>query len=311
MLMFLENFLVIGQQVIVLFILIAVGFICGKKGVITEHASKVMTDIVLYAVTPCVMVSAFQREFSMETLGKVLTAAVTALVILAVSVLIARLVFRQKDIARRKVLQFSVIFSNCGFMSLPLQKELLGEDGWFFGSIFVAVFNIVVWTYGLFDMSGDKKQLSIKRLAFNPGIIGAIAAILLFVFGVQLPPVVAQPITHLANLNTPLPMLIIGFYLSQANFRKAFSDRDAYLASVFRLLFIPLAAAFAMFFLKLDRTMVIAFTIACSAPTAATTTMFSAKFNRDTELSVSVVASTTLLSLVTMPLIVSLIWSLY
>ena len=77
--MFLENFLVIGQQVIVLFILIAVGFICGKKGVITEHASKVMTDIVLYAVTPCVMVSAFQREFSMETLGKVLTAAVTAL----------------------------------------------------------------------------------------------------------------------------------------------------------------------------------------------------------------------------------------
>ena len=285
--MFLENFLVIGQQVIVLFILIAVGFICGKKGVITEHASKVMTDIVLYAVTPCVMVSAFQREFSMETLGKVLTAAVTALVILAVSVLIARLVFRQKDIARRKVLQFSVIFSNCGFMSLPLQKELLGEDGWFFGSIFVAVFNIVVWTYGLFDMSGDKKQLSIKRLAFNPGIIGAIAAILLFVFGVQLPPVVAQPITHLANLNTPLPML------------------------VFRLLIIPLAAAFAMFFLKLDRTMVIAFTIACSAPTAATTTMFSAKFNRDTELSVSVVASTTLLSLVTMPLIVSLIWSLY
>ncbi len=282
MLMFLENFLVIGQQVIVLFILIAVGFICGKKGVITEHASKVMTDIVLYAVTPCVMVSAFQREFSMETLGKVLTAAVTALVILAVSVLIARLVFRQKDIARRKVLQF-----------------------------FVAVFNIVVWTYGLFDMSGDKKQLSIKRLAFNPGIIGAIAAILLFVFGVQLPPVVAQPITHLANLNTPLPMLIIGFYLSQANFKKAFSDRDAYLASVFRLLIIPLAAAFAMFFLKLDRTMVIAFTIACSAPTAATTTMFSAKFNRDTELSVSVVASTTLLSLVTMPLIVSLIWSLY
>ena len=301
MLMFLENFLVIGQQVIVLFILIAVGFVCGKKGVITEHASKVMTDIVLYAVTPCVMVSAFQREFSMETLGKVLTAAVTALVILAVSVLIARLVFRQKDIARRKVLQFSVIFSNCGFMSLPLQKELLGEDGWFFGSIFVAMFNIIVWTYGLFDMSGDKKQLSIKRLAFNPGIIGAIAAILLFVFGVQLPPVVAQP----------MPMLIIGFYLSQANFKKAFSDRDAYLASVFRLLIIPLAAAFAMFFLKLDRTMVIAFTIACSAPTAATTTMFSAKFNRDTELSVSVVASTTLLSLVTMPLIVSLIWSLY
>ena len=307
--MFLDNFLIIVQQVVVLFILIAVGFLCGKKGVITERASKVMTDIVLYVVTPCVMVSAFQREFSMETLGKVLTAALTSLVILAASIILARLVFRSKDEARRKVLQFAVIFSNCGLMSLPLQKELLGEDGWFFGSIFVAVFNIVVWTYGLFDMCGDRSQLSVERLALSPGVIGAVAAVLLFIFGVQLPPVILQPVTHLANLNTPVPMLIIGFYLSQANFKEAFSDKGTYLASVFRLLVIPLAAAFAMVLLRLDRTMIIAFTIACSAPTAATTTMFSAKFNRDVKLSVSVVAATTLLSLVTMPLIVSLIWS--
>ena len=308
--MFLSNFLIIGQQVMVLFILIAVGFICGKKGVINEKASKVMTDIVLYIVTPCVMVSAFQREFSTDTLIKVLIAALTALVILIASILLARLVFRTKEIARRKVLQFAVIFSNCGFMSLPLQKELLGEDGWFFGSIFVAVFNIVVWTYGLFDMSGDKKQLSVKRLALNPGIIGAVAAILLFVFSVQLPPIILQPVTHLANLNTPVPMLISGFYLSQADFKKAFSDKGAYLAGAFRLIVIPLAAAFAMVLLKLDRTMIIAFAIACSAPTAATTTMFSAKFDRDVDLSVSVVASTTILSLLTMPLIVSLVWSI-
>ena len=308
--MFLSNFLIIGQQVMVLFILIAVGFICGKKGVINEKASKVMTDIVLYIVTPCVMVSAFQREFSTDTLIKVLIAALTALVILIASILLARLVFRTKEIARRKVLQFAVIFSNCGFMSLPLQKELLGEDGWFFGSIFVAVFNIVVWTYGLFDMSGDKKQLSVKRLALNPGIIGAVAAILLFVFSVKLPAIILQPVTHLANLNTPVPMLIIGFYLSQADFKKAFSDKGAYLAGAFRLIVIPLAAAFAMVLLKLDRTMIIAFAIACSAPTAATTTMFSAKFDRDVDLSVSVVASTTILSLLTMPLIVSLVWSI-
>ena len=308
--MFLSNFLIIGQQVMVLFILIAVGFICGKKGVINEKASKVMTDIVLYIVTPCVMVSAFQREFSTDTLIKVLIAALTALVILIASILLARLVFRTKEVARRKVLQFAVIFSNCGFMSLQLQKELLGEDGWFFGSIFVAVFNIVVWTYGLFDMSGDKKQLSVKRLALNPGIIGAVAAILLFVFSVQLPPIILQPVTHLANLNTPVPMLIIGFYLSQADFKKAFSDKGAYLAGAFRLIVIPLAAAFAMVLLKLDRTMIIAFAIACSAPTAATTTMFSAKFDRDVDLSVSVVASTTILSLLTMPLIVSLVWSI-
>lgn len=308
--MFLDNFWTIGQQVLVLFILIAVGFVCGKKGVITEHASKVMTDIVLYVVTPCVMVSAFQRDFSMETLGNIGIAALTAGVIIGASIVLCRLVFRSKDINRKKVLQFAVIFSNCGFMSLPLQKQLLGDDGWFFGSIFVAMFNIIVWTYGLVDMSGDKKQLSIKKIALNPGIIGAVAAIILFVLPFQLPPIIAQPITHLSNLNTPVPMLIIGYYLSKANFRKAFTDGGAYLASLFRLIIIPFAAAFAMLALHLDKTMVIAFTIASAAPTAATTTMFAAKFNRDVELSVSVVTLTTVLSLITMPLIVSIIWSI-
>lgn len=308
--MFFSNFLIISQQVIVLFILIAVGFLCGKKGVITEHASKKMTDIVLYVVTPCVMISAFQREFTAETLGKVLVAALTASAILAVSVIIVKLVFHDKNISRKKVLQFAVVFSNCGFMSLPLQKQLLGDDGWFFGSIFVAVFNIFVWSYGLVDMSGDKKQLSIKKLALNPGIIGVLAAIILFICRVELPTVISQPITHLANLNTPVPMLIIGYYLSQADLKKAFTDLGSYIASLFRLIIIPLAAAFTMILLGLDKTMVIAFTIACSAPTAATTTMFAAKFERDIELSVRVVAASTLLSLITMPLIVSLAYTL-
>lgn len=308
--LFLTNLLSIGQQVLVLFILISVGFLCGKKGIINDNAAKKMTDIILYVVTPCVMISAFQKEFTGDTLIKVLIAAAAAVVIMAFSILAARLVIRDKNISRKKVLQFSVIFSNCGFMSLPLQKELLGDEGWFYGSIFVAVFNIIVWTYGLVDMSGDRKQLSVKKLIFNPGIVGAIIAIILFVCRVRLPDIISQPITHLANLNTPVPMLIIGFYLSNAKLKDAFTDAGAYIAMALRLVAIPIAVTFAMAALGLDRTMIIAFVIASSAPTAATTTMFSAKFDRDVELSVGVVAASTILSVITMPLIVSLAWTL-
>ena len=304
--MFAENLILIGQQVLVLFILIAVGFVCGKTGVITEHASKKMTDIVLYIVTPCVMVNAFQREFSVDLLGQVFIAAGIAVAVLTVSVFLTKLVFHDRDEARRKVLQFSVVFSNCGFMSLPLQKALLGDEGMFFGSVFVAIFNVVVWTYGLVDMSGDKKQLSLKRLAMNPGIIGFAAGLLVFITGVQLPVFISQPILHLANLNTPLPMLIIGFYLSNAKLGRVFADRGAYLSMVLRLALVPVAVLFAMAPFGLNRNLVIAFVIACSAPTAATTTMFAAKFNRDVELSVGIVAASTLLSIITMPLVVSL-----
>ena len=300
-----ENFVMIAQQVLVLFVLIAVGFVCGKKGILTDSSSKHITDIVLYVVTPCVMITAFQREFSFELLGKILIATLCTSLIIAGSILVAKLLFRDKDEGRKKVLQFSVIFSNCGFMSLPLQKAILGDDGWFYGSIFVAVFNIFVWTYGLVSMSGDKKQLSIKKLAFNPGVVGVIIALILFVCKINLPYIISQPIEYLSDLNTPLPMLVIGFYLSQANFKKAFTDLGTYVAMAVRLVAIPVAAAVVMSLFNIDKTIIVAFIIASSAPTAATTTMFAAKYNRDVELSVSTVTATTLVSIVAMPLVVA------
>ena len=289
-----------------LLVLIGVGFACGKKGILTDTSSKKVTDIVLYVVTPCVMISAFQRDFSVELLGNILITIACATAIIFATVFISKLIFRDKNEARKRVLQFSTIFSNCGFMSLPLQKAILGNDGWFYGSIFVAVFNVIVWSYGLVMMSGDKKQLSIRKIAFNPGIAGVLLALLLFVLRIHLPYIIIQPVEYLAALNTPLPMLIIGFYLSQANLKKAFTDAGAYLAMAVRLVVVPLLAMVVMCGLNVDKTIMIACVIASAAPTAATTTMFAAKFNRDVELSVSVVASTTLVSILSMPLVVAL-----
>lgn len=300
-----ENFIMIIQQVLVLFVLIAVGFLCGKKRIITDSSAKHITDIVLYVVTPCIMVSSFQREFSVELLANLGIMAVCAALVFAASIGISHLVFRGKDESRRKVLRFATIFSNCGFMSLPLQKAILGDDGLFYGAVFVAVFNVIVWTYGLVSMSGDMKMLSIKKLVFNPGIVGVVIALIIFVCKIKLPYIISQPVDYLAALNTPLPMLIIGFYLSQANLKKAFSDLWAYASMAIRLIVIPLAAALVMALFRVDSTILVACVIASSAPTAATTTMFSTKYNRDTELSVSIVAATTLLSMVTMPLVIA------
>lgn len=301
-----ENFVMIAQQVLVLFILISVGFVCGKKGILNDDSSRRITDIVMFVVTPCVMITAFQRKFSFELLERILIAALCAALIIAGSIFIAKLMFRDKSESRKKVLQFSVIFSNCGFMSLPLQKAVLGDDGWFYGSIFVAVFNVFVWTYGLVSMSGDIKQLSIKKLAFNPGVVGVIIAVVLFVCKINLPFIVSQPIKYLSDLNTPLPMLIIGFYLSKAQLKKAFSDLGGYIAMAVRLVIIPAAVTFIMALLKADPTMTVAFVIASAAPTAATTTMFAAKYKRDVELSVGMIASTTIASVITMPAVVAL-----
>ena len=104
-----ENFIIIAQQVLVLFILIAVGFICGKKKIITDFSARHMTDIVLYVVTPCVMISAFQREFSFELLSGLIICVACSALIFAVSILICNLIFHDKDESRKAVIRFATV----------------------------------------------------------------------------------------------------------------------------------------------------------------------------------------------------------
>ena len=300
-----ENFIMVSQQVIILFLLIGVGFLCGKTKLLNENAAKKMTDLVLYIVTPCVMINAFQREFNSDMLLNLGITALCSALIMTGSIFAVNIIIKDKDIVRRKVLRFGTVFSNCGFMSLPLQSAILGKDGVFYGSVFVAVFNIIIWTYGLFSMSGRKSDLSVKKLLLNPGVLGVIAGLLLFLMSVELPSVLASPVEYLANLNTPVPMIIIGFYLAGANLKKVFSDKWAYVSMSLRLIFIPILSIFAMYSFGVRGDILVSCAIASCAPVAATTTMFATKFKADVELSVGLVSATTLLSVATMPIIIS------
>lgn len=302
----LDNFFIVALQVAILFVLIGIGFVSGKTNLINESGSKHLTNIVLYLVTPCVIIKSFQSvEFNSTLLSGLIITAICATLIQVISIFICKLIFRNKDESKRKVLQFATVFSNCGFMSLPLQEALLGAIGVFYGSVFVAIFNILVWSYGLIDMSGNKKEFNLKKVFLNPGVLGVTIALILFFANFTLPEVILSPISYIAALNTPLPMLVIGYHLSKANIGKAFKDGWVYLVMVLRLLVIPAASVLIMRLLGVSGEILIACTVAASAPTAATTTMFANKFNRDVELSVNLVSCTTLFSIVTMPFIIA------
>lgn len=300
----LENFFVVAQQVLVLFILISLGFICGKKKMLNDVSAKHINNFILYLVTPCAIISAFEREYKPELFGGLGISALCAAAVMGASIIAAGLIFRGKD-GRNRVLRFSVIFSNCAFMSFPLQKAVLGDDGMFYGAVFVAVFNIIVWTYGLVCMSGDIKEISLKKLALNPGIIGVAIALIIFVFNIKPHYIIAQSIDYMAALNTPLPMVIIGYYLSQANIKKAFSNVSVYVAMGIRLVIVPVITAVVLYLCRVETMIAVSCVIAASAPSAAITTMFAVKYNRDTELSVSMVAATTVFSILTMPFVIA------
>lgn len=302
----LDNFLTVGTQVLVLFLLIGVGVICTKAKLLTDTAVRCMANVVLYFATPCVIIRSFQRPLSADLLKNLGIAALAAIGVHLLGIALAHLLCRDKDESRRAILRFGVVFSNAGYMAIPLQQAILGDEGVFFGAVFVAVFNIVLWSYGVCIMSGGVKALSLRKIVITPGLIGVALGLIFLLCGITLPTVIASPIDHLANLNTPVPMLIIGFYLAGANIKEALRDRSAYLTIVLRLAVIPLITLGVLWLCGVRGTVLISAVIGASAPVATATTMFAAKFDRSPTLSVNLVVLSTLLSAVTMPLIVGL-----
>ncbi|MBQ8649460.1 MAG: AEC family transporter [Clostridia bacterium] len=298
-------FINVLTQVIILLLLILTGFVLTKGKVLTENGVKSMTDMVLLLVTPCVIIKSFIREFDKDVLKSLLISFLIAILV-HIGFILVSLLIKADAKAKQKVLQFGVIFSNCGYMSIPLQQALLGDTGVFYGSSFIAIFNIFVWSYGIILMSGDKKYLSPKKLIINPGMIGIVIGLIIFLFSIPVPKILSEPVSYLASLNTPLPMIIIGYHLAHSSLLNGIKSLKCIIAIAMKLVILPAAALGIMYLCGIRGTMLISSVISCSAPSAAITTMFSSKFGADTDMSVNMVSLSTVLSLLTMPLLITL-----
>ena len=302
---FLESFLSVGQNVLILFIMIGMGAACKFARLMNDEGVKGITNLELSVVTPCLLIMSFQREYGADQLKTIGLSAAIAVAFHALSIVLAHLLIHDKDASRQAVLRFSTVFTNAGFMSLPLQYALLGADGVFCGAVVVGFFQVLVWTYGVWLMGGTSSDFSLHHILLNPGVCGIAGALLLFVCRIRLPHVVAQPLNYMAALNTPVAMVIIGYHLASSRFGAALRDPKAILAMALRLVVSPAITLAALWLLGLrDHTIFVATVVAASAPVAAITTMFAVRYDHKPQLSVELVSISTLLSVVTMPFIV-------
>ena len=300
-------FITVFTQVSVLMLMIAVGFIAAKTGIMTEAGAACCTDIALIIATPCVIIKSLMRRFDAAVMKSLLLAVALTLLVQVLMITLGTLLLRSKDLRRQRTLRFGSIFANCGFMSLPLQEVMLGSDGTLYGSAYVIMFNLVVWSYGVYLISGDKRYIQPKKLFVNPGIAGLLIGLIIFVFSVPVPRVLSSTVNYLAAIYTPLPMLIIGYHLSKTNVLKAFKDFQCIIAVLLRLIVYPLVSLGVLYILGVRGTLLVSVIISLSAPVAAVTTMFSSKFGGgDTALSVDMVSLSTVLSIITMPAVITL-----
>lgn len=300
-------FITVFTQVSVLMLMIAVGFIAAKTGIMTEAGAACCTDIALIIATPCVIIKSLMRRFDAAVMKSLLLAIALTLLVQVLMITLGTLLLRSKDLRRQRTLRFGSIFANCGFMSLPLQEVMLGADGTLYGSAYVIMFNLVVWSCGVYLISGDKRYIQPKKLFVNPGIAGLLIGLIIFVFSVPVPRVLSSTVNYLAAIYTPLPMLIIGYHLSKTNVLKTLKDVKCIIAVLLRLIVYPLVSLGVLYILGVRGTLLVSVIISLSAPVAAVTTMFSSKFGGgDTALSVDMVSLSTVLSIVTMPAVITL-----
>ena len=315
-----ENLVTVARQVAILFVLMGFGAGMRKAGFFRENAIDGIVNILILVVTPCLIVDVFQRPYDPGQLRSLGIAFALAVLVHLALIALARLVVRHRSEDVRRPLLLAAVFSNAGFMGVPLEQAVLGDDGVFYGVVYVVVFNLFMWSWGLRTMcgkgngeqgTGNRERGNRGKMIVNPGTVGIALGAPLFFLSVKLPAVIAVPVHHMANLNTPLAMIVIGYALAGAEFGKVLRTGAVYVAAAVRLVICPLLviAALFPFHRSLDRNMMLALVIAASAPVAAMVSMFATKFRRDVDTAVSVVSGTTLLSILTMPVVIALAMS--
>ena len=315
----LDSLSLVSKQVGVLFALMVVGFLCNRRKLLNAVAIKGVTELLVLIVTPCVIVHSFiQQKFAPSLLGDLGWALAMSVFAHMVGAAIAFMCLRAatsaappegRDAGRVGVLRFAVIFSNAGFMGIPLEYALLGADGVFFGAMYVVVFNLVCWSLGVAVMCRGMKNVGLRALFVNAGTVGVALGLPFFLFSLKLPEVVGRPVEMLANLNTPLAMIMVGWYLAETDFRPVLRCGAAYGVAALRLVAVPLVVIAAFVGVRacvpaLNPVMAVAISTAAAAPTAALTTVIAARYDKDVSTATSLVSGTTLLSILTMPPIV-------
>ncbi len=309
--MFIENLMTAAQQVAILYVLVAVGFFADKTGLFTEKAARLCTDLLFYIVTTAKIVQSFlAMEYSANTAKELAIAAGCGALLHIISIAISFIVFNKSPAGRAAIFKYACTYGNCGYMALPLASAVLGNQGVFYCSAVIMSFQIFSFTHGIWLMSrsetGEKTKFDLKKIIINPGTIAVAIGLPLFLLSVDLPIILNEPINYLAELNTPVAMLIFGTYLAHTNAKSALKEWRILTVAGVKLVLIPLICLGLFKLFGLSGTLLTALIISASAPTANNTVMFAAKYGKDTGLASQTVAIVSFISIVTMPIFIGI-----
>lgn len=297
-----EYGLIIGERIIIMFIILLIGFFCYKKGLITKQGTKQLSAVELNLVNPILIFMSYQKDYDSAMTHNLIWAFILSALSYAVAIALSY-VFISKKQKSFSVERFSIIYSNCGFIGIPLINGLFGAEGVLYLTAYITFFNFLVWTHGLMTMKEKIDFSSALKALKAPSVIAIFLGLICYFTRLSLPTVPAQALQYISDMNTPLAMIIAGATAAQTNILCVFRKPRNYLICFYKLLAIPLIAFLVIRLFNVPSIVCTTLTVAAACPVATTGIMFAITLNKDSEKCSELFTMSTLLSLLTLPLV--------
>lgn len=302
--------MILLQQMMVLFIIMMIGFVCRRIGLIRAEGSKMLSGIVVNVANPALILSSSaNKESSIQGKELVITLGL-AVCFYLIFLVLAEIVPRVLRVSKEDlgVYKAMTVFSNIGFMGFPLLSAMYGSEALLYASLFTIPYNILIYTYGVSSMSKEDKDKEQKSSIpwskiFNIGVIFSIIAVVLYLTKLPVPTVITDAAGTLGNLTAPLSMVVIGDAMSQMKIKELITDKKLMLFTGIKLLVIPIAGLFFIKHLNLSPMLTGVCMVMLSTPVGSMTAMLAQQYDGNYELASKGVAVTTLLSVITMPIV--------
>lgn len=299
--------MIVLNKIISLFLIILIGVYGSKKNIINEEINKGLRRILLEVTLPLLVINSFSFEFS-DGMGKnVLTAFIYSITFMALGAIISYIFLFPLKGEKKKILHFANVFSNFGFIGFPIINSLYGAEGVVYTSIFNMVFTIALWTYGVMIFSDKMSKEKIKKVLVNPAIIAVYIGIPIMLLNIKLPTFLLDTTKIVGDMTAPISMIIVGSILSKVRIKDVFKEVSIYYEALIKLIIIPLILFLIKIIIKDNTTVINTIIVLQAMPAAAMTSIFAADFNKEKEYSAKVVFITTLLSIITIPIITKII----
>ena len=287
---------------ITIFCLMFSGYLLTKTKVLSSDARKPLSNLLINFILPCNIISSFMMEFNHKILIDCLSIFIVSVCLQTFVVLASKYFYPNTDSGKMSVLRYGTIVSNAGFMGSPIAQGLYGSQGLLYASIYLIPLRAVMWSFGVTCFTGMKGKGVLKKIVTHPCIVAVLLGMILMITQIPLPKGIEQTIRYAGNANTALSMIVIGNILAEVKASEIL-DKKACWFCVVRLALIPLLVLFSCKIANVDELVKQLSVVLASMPAAATTAILAAKYDGDAPFAAKIIFLSTLLSMISVPLL--------